>query len=156
MRFARALTLLGSVLWTGHALCAAVEVDGDLLLGVWSQQRTRFIANVPACVYTDDGASAGGYRVSVSGGVAADRFAMSNGVGDTIPFRVRWYGSRSLSPREELSPGALSRRVYRFGDRARCAAGDGPGLEAQARTRDVARAAPGVYRDTLTVLISPI
>lgn len=144
--------------WLGCTLPvpAAVEIDGDLLLGIWSQQRTRFVANVPACVYTEDGAAGGAYRITVSGGASGTRFAMANDVGDTIPYRLRWYGSRGTSRREELSPGVPSRRAYAFRERAACLDGNVPELEAQARTRDVSRAPPGVYRDTLLLTVSPI
>ncbi len=135
---------------------AAVDVDGDLLLGVWSAQRTRFVANVPVCVHTDEPSAPGAYRIAATGASGPGGYAMSTSVGDRITYRVLWYDEGDAGRHEELQSGELSRRSYAFTQRSDCLAGASPTLEARARNRDVSQAPPGIYSDTLTLTIAPI
>ena len=135
---------------------AAVDVDDDLMLGVWSPQRGRFVAAVPACVSRDPDEPAGAYRITAAGGATDGGFAMVNDVGDEIPYRVRWFAEGDSGRRETLRAGTPSKRTYAYRTSADCAAGDVSGLEARARERDVDRAPPGVYRDVLVLTVSPL
>ena len=148
-----------AILSTAPSVEAEVGIDGDLFLGVWSPQRTRFVASVPVCVSRSPDEVQGAYRLTVSsatGNVPGEDFVLLNGVGDAVPYRVRWFADGPDGPAERLRPGVASRRSYPYRTPTECLEGRAASLEARVRARDVARAPAGVYDDTLVLTVSPI
>ena len=157
---ARARTL-SSVLTLSAVLCSTASAGGiaildDLFAGVWSPFRTRWQAEAAVCLWDESGQ--GSYHVTASGASAGDTFRLTAGTGDSVRYRVFW--QRRDIPgqglREELSPGVLSSRPVPGSLAPLCGGEANARVRVEIDRRDIDRASPGIYADTLTLTLSSL
>ena len=157
---ARARTL-ASVLTLSAMLCSSASAGGiaildDLFAGVWSPFGTRWQAEAPVCLWDESGQ--GSYHVTASGGSAGDAFRLDAGSGDGVRYRVFW--QRRDVPgrghREELFPGVLSSRPVQGSLAPLCGGEANARVRVEIDRRDIDRASPGIYADTLTLTLSSL
>lgn len=132
---------------------AAVSVSGELFFGIWSPTRNQWEATTPVCVTDREG---GAYRVRVSGLAGGEEFALLDPGGYSVDYRLSWLRSGTRGEREQLTAGVASQRVYQSSTEANCIDAEPPHLQARINDRTLDLAPPGVYRDTLFIIIEPI
>lgn len=135
-------------------IAAGISIEDDLFIGVWSPFSSRWETEAPVCVWGDVAGEM--FRVTATGLASDVNFVLSNRIGDGIDYRVFWYANRRSSRREELSSGVPSRNAI-IGEQLRdCAQGANARIRVRIRRRDIDRAVPGIYDDTLLVVLSPL
>lgn len=130
-----------------------MTISSDLFVGIWTPTRSKWEATTPVCVWNEDG---GAYRVRVNGlGNGSDYMLLDPG-GFSIDYRLRWLRSGTRGAREQLHPGVASSRIYDFATVEGCFDEEPPHLNVNINDRLLDAAPPGIYTDTLFVIIEPI
>jgi len=135
-------------------LANGASIEDDLFLGVWSPFRTRWVAEVPVCVWSGDGAAQ--YQVAASGLASPDQFALTNDVDDQVSYAVIWRPGARGGRRERLNPGVLSTGTYPFSLTEQCTDGPSARLKVRVNRRAINRAPTGIYNDTILLTIVPL
>jgi len=143
------IALVSCGVWANGA-----SIKDDLFVGVWSPFRTKWEADVPVCVWSEDGNAL--YQVSASGSATSADFHLSNDVSDLIQYRVYWHSGRTFKKRERLQVNIPSRKNYTFSDSAQCTDGPSARIRVRLNQRAVNEAPPGIYNDRLLLTISPL
>ena len=148
------LALLCAAVLAGTASAFAnVSVSGDLFVGVWTPTRNRWEATTPVCIWNEDG---GAYRIRVTGVGTGSDFALTDPGGFSIDYVLRWLRSGASGERESLRPGIASSRLYDFSVSEGCFDEEPPHLYVFINDRQLDLAPPGIYTDTLQVIIEPL
>ena len=147
-------TLLGLLL--APLLCAptlgsGISVDDDLFIGVWSPFGKRWEAEAGVCVWGE-----GVFRVIASSVELGNVFALSDSGGGEVPYRVFWRRRDAPGRGQELDPGVPSRRSISGDARFDCAGAVNARIRVKVERRDIDRAPPGIYDDTLMLTLSPL
>ncbi|MBX2885302.1 MAG: hypothetical protein KTR32_35435 [Granulosicoccus sp.] len=147
--------LLGIVLILGFGAIAdeGVIVEEDLFVGVWSPHARRWVKEVPVCIWSED---ADRFRVIATGLSPGQRFAVSNGMGDLVRYNVSLRSGRRFRSRETLRQNIPSRRVYRSSTNELCIDGENARVRVVVNKRQIDRAVPAIYTDTLLLVLSPL
>jgi hypothetical protein len=133
---------------------AGLTLKEDMFLGVWSPLVSKWERRVPVCVWNEDGVTL--YRVTATGLAPGANFAMTNDIGDEVGYRVFWHTGKKLRQRERLRANTVSRKVFQFDNTRQCRSGPNAQLRIRANKRDIDSAIPGIYNDTLLLVLSPL
>lgn len=133
---------------------AGIVLKEDMFLGVWSPLVSKWERRVPVCVWNEDGVTL--YRVTATGLAPGAQFAMTNDIGGEVGYRVFWHTGKKLRLRERLRANTVSRKVFQFDNTRQCRSGPNAQLRIRANKRDIDSAIPGIYSDTLLLLLSPL
>ena len=137
--------------WSLAVTANSVSIEDDLFLGVWSPMQTRWESKVPVCVEADTVQSP--YRV-VAAGRNPNTFALTNNIADQVRYNVFWHTGKHYKRRDELSPSVPSKRAYpNNGD---CRSRPTGYIQVSLNRQDIDSAIPGVYQDTLVLMLSPL
>lgn len=134
-------------------LGAAGIAVGELSLGVWSPFATRWEVEAPVCIRSTVAGER--FRVVATGG-DVDAFAMRAGTEATIPYRLWWHRRDGSGQHEEPRPGRRSQHAIAADDSPDCGGDANSRLRVRVRGGDMDAAPPGVYRDTLRVILVPL
>lgn len=129
------------------------DID-DLYVGIWSPFGRNWEKTVPICVTGDVGETA--YRVRASSLNNASRFTADNTIADKVRYQVYWHTGSAFKQRERLRPDRESRRTYNYNFDSGCLSTPSAKLRVKINNRDINRAVPAIYSDTLLITISPI
>lgn len=147
------LTTLSPVYPISDSYAGTLMTD-DFDLGVWSPFMKRVQKSVPVCIWSEwDQNSPFTLTVSSASG---PRLQITNSINDAIPYRVHWLSGRGFNRRERLSSGVPSSRSYVSADTAACANGPTGMLRLTINARHLRDAPPGIYADTLQLMITPL
>lgn len=141
------------LLTIGTAVAGGVIVNDDLYLGIWTPIASRWETRVPVCIWSEDESA---YRISVSGASVGRRFMLNNDIGDQVWYRVYWHTGKNYKKRERLRPTIPSRRAYAFSPERNCTDGFNAQIRVRVSKRQIDRAPPGIYNDTLLLILSPL
>ncbi len=145
--------LLTALLCPVSLFAVGISDIDDLFIGVWSPFGSNWEKSVPVCVTGE--ASETAYRIRASSLNNPAQFKLNNNIGDNVRYRVFWYTGDALERRERLRPDRESRRAYRFSTGSSCSSSNAT-LSVRISNRDIRRAVPAIYDDTLLITLSPI
>ena len=152
---ARVRAVLAALCLCGVAgsLASGIEIGGDLSIGTWSPFRSSWEAVTPVCVWRGD-EKAGPFRILASGLDPGPTFAMRDRSGYRLPYSVVWESGGGRS--QPLVSGELLRSAIPGARAPGCAGDPTASIRVRVEPIDIERAPPGVYRDTLMLMISPL
>lgn len=150
-RRARALVALLGLSLCSSTLGGGISVGDDLFIGVWSPFGKRWEAEASVCIWGEDV-----FRVIASSVELGNVFALSDSGGARVPYRVFWRRRDAPGRGQELDPGVPSRRSIAGDARFECAGGVNARIRVKVERRDIDRAPPGIYDDTLMLTLSPL
>lgn len=145
--------LSSACLFTVHA--GGIEVMDDFDFGTWSPLMTRWKKEVPVCIWDEESRQIS-YRVVASGINDGTRFRLRNDIGDYLPYQVEWQDDQIVDSGERLKANVGSTSVYSSYDNHRCENGATGHLVVTISNNILQQATPGLYSDTLVLMISAI
>jgi len=151
MRVILSLLMCCLLSWPLAVTAGGVSVEGDLFLGVWSPQQSRWESTVPVCITGDSSQSL--FRV-VASGDNANVFALSNDLEDQVRYKVFWHTGKNYKRREALAPATPSRKAY--AGSGQCRKQPTGYLRVRLNRKDIENAIPAIYQDNLVLMLSPL
>jgi len=154
IRPALACALVLLTLMISRVAVGGITVNDNLFLGVWSPLINKWEKTIPICVWSEDGDTL--YRVTASGLASGTQYAMTNDIGGQVRYRVFWHSGRRFKQRERLRSNIVSQGVFNFDLSRQCNSGPNAQLRVRVNKRDIDTAIPGIYNDTLILMLSPL
>lgn len=147
-------SLIGLVLmFSTYAIAdEGLVLEDDFYLGVWSPYARSWQKDVPICIWSEDGDR---FRIVATGLSPGQRFSVANGLGDLVRYNVTVRSGRRFRAREQLRQNIPSRRVYPSSKTEFCTDGESARVRVVVNKRQIDRALPAIYTDTLLLVISP-
>lgn len=146
--------LIVLVLLCGFSVVAdeGVVVNDDLFVGVWHPSARRWQKEVPICIWSENGDR---FRIIATGLSPGQNFSVSNDLGNLVRYNVILRSGQRFRGRERLRQNTPSRRVYRSSATEQCVNGESARIQVVINKRQIDRAIPSVYSDTLLLVLSP-
>lgn len=135
----------------GGVLAAGVSVGDELFIGVWSPFGSRWEAEADVCIWGD-----GAFRVIAASVERGDTFALSNGAGDRVAYRVFWRRRDAPGRGQELEATVPSQHSVAGDPRFECGGQANSRIRVRVDSGEIDRAPPGIYGDTLMLMLSPL
>lgn len=145
--------LLALILWN-PVQAGGIAIKDDLFVGVWSPFGSRWEAEAPVCIWGD--AAGESYRVIATGLSSDTDFELSSDSDERITYRVLWFPRAGRNRRDRLAPGVPSRSSIVADSSPECTGGANSSIRVTIPRRQINRAPPGIYDDTLLVILSPL
>lgn len=155
LRLILTLLLLAALPGQGRIAHAAngIQIEDDLFMGVWSPYVRRWRAEVPLCLWSDEGDL---FRITASGLTPGNAFSLTNDLGDQVRYKVILHSGRLFKRRERLRQDRPSRLTYPSAVTQYCQRGYTARIRVDLNKGDIDRAIPAIYSDTLMLVISPL
>ncbi len=134
---------------------AKIDIREDFDFGAWSPLVSRWKKVVPVCIW-DESVSETSFKVVAGGSNSSRRFRLKNDINDKIAYRVHWRDSNAYTSKERLKANVSSSQIYKSNDTNRCQSGPTGFVEVTINRKALNEAAPGIYSDTLFVMISAL
>jgi len=153
-RWAMFLSLTLSLLLCGPVFAGGIILKNDLFVGVWSPFGTRWEAKTPVCIWSEKPGES--FRITASGQYPGTGFRLLSDSEDTVGYGVLWYPNTANSNGTRLRSGLSSSSSIVADSNVECGGGANSSIYIRVFRRQIESAAPGVYGDTLLVVLSPV
>jgi len=130
-----------------------LSVEEDLYLGVWSPYASTWQTEIPICIWSEEGDF---FRITASGLAPGRKFSLTNNLQQTVPYKVFLLDGKRFRRRERLRQNVPSRRIYPSAESRFCHRGYTARVRVKLNKKQIDRAVPAIYSDTLLLILSPL
>jgi len=148
------LFLALSLLLCGPVFASGIILRNDLFVGVWSPFGTRWEAKTPVCIWSEQPGES--FRITASGQYPGTGFRLLSDSEDSVGYGVRWFPNTVGRNGTRLRSGLSSSSSIVADSNVECGGGANSSIRIRVFRKQIERAAPGIYGDTLLVVLSPL